>query len=244
MLGRPANADRQPIPEQLARTAKVKALQRGWQETWHAAFDADATLRTSGDDERPDPLPTDLCEDFRLIFNIRHAEPQTRAACFAVFPKGAEMLVRYESYLAGAPSVLYEAEARAMVPRIAEAVAALSPVDRVTWDVRSVRDRKATDGYGDFSIDELLENVRRIPSIDDGVAAGAAEGFLIEPLYASAGNDYILGNWVTSVLFQPELNAVFDLQYQLWRGGWSLWFFQEEEDGPDVVMLSYDTPKI
>lgn len=204
----------------------IKQKFREWQAEWHDVFDKDAILRATGEFERPDPLPNDVQSDYRLIFGLSRAGPETRQSCFALFPNGAEMQRRFESYLTGPATPLTEAAARDLVLEIAQHVVKANPNEEVDWAKIEVVHSNTPGGRELLArtddVSYLFERNLLNPLSETELSAIAAEFFLTEPLYASAGNYYQLRDWITAAMFDASRDKVYELTYRLWRAGWRL----------------------
>ena len=55
----------------------------------------------------------------------------------------------------------------------------------------------------------------------------AAKRFLTEPLYASAGNNYHVRDWVCSAMTGPLEDSLMAELYRLWLGGWEVYLGDE-----------------
>ncbi|ALM85993.1 hypothetical protein [Bordetella sp. N] len=196
-----------------------------WQTEWHGIFDEDSALRDDEEYARPDKLPEDVDTDHRLIFGLVQATPQTWRNCFALFPRGKEMLARFSSFM-NEDIRLSEAQARALLQELGAHIdnAGLNLHEPVDWTDVTLVDRHAPDGSQALSragrIAELFEDDLFTENTLEELPALAARLFLTEPLYAAAGNFYELRDWVTGPLLNPRLDAICRTTYQLWRGGW------------------------
>ncbi len=197
-----------------------------WQAVWHDLFDHDTALQAAGEFERPDPLPEYPNSDYRLVLGFCHALPETRRACFALFPNDAEMHRRFESHLAGRPPAITEIAARELLADVARHMPAANPNAAVGWANIEIVDRDTPEGFARLAqtdgIATLFERNLLKPVPEDELPAVAAKLFLKEPLYASAGNYYELGNWVTASMFDPARDQIHGLIYRLWNGGWQI----------------------
>lgn len=203
-----------------------------WQLAWHDLFDPDPLLIAAGEFGRPDPLPKDTDSDYRLIFGLSRATPQTRAACFALFPSGDKIDSRFDSFLTTRPVQMPEPEARTHLAHLLDLIDRIGPNEEVDLTTVNVVDRDTPDGlaalnYAD-DITVLLEGSLLEPKAPADLPVTAARLFLSEPLYASAGNYYQLRDWVCSAMTGGPIDEVQSLRYQMWDGGWQVMF---NEDG-------------
>ncbi|WP_284776837.1 hypothetical protein [Agrobacterium sp. lyk4-40-TYG-31] len=199
---------------------------RVWQAAWHDAFDQDQLLKVNAEVERRFPLPEDIDVDHRLIYEFCHVLPETRRACFSMFPNGAEMYRRLEDYLASPSTQLTEKEARKLVRDIEHSALEARPNEQVDWSKIIVIDPAACN------TDDALPDVQRIsylfeqnlwePTPDEQLQAVGAQLFLNEPLYAAAGNTFHLRDWVTAAMFDPNLDRVYEVNHRLRCAGWGL----------------------
>lgn len=223
LLGR-TPVDPETLRGQQSDWIKQKFVE--WQAAWHDAFDKDAALRAAGEFERPDPLPGEVQTDYRLIFGIARAQPETRQACFALFPNGAEMLRRFESYLAGPSTSLTEGAARDLVAEIARHIDKADPNEQVDWSKIEIVDTNAPHAQEVLARTEaisiLFERNLLNPVPEKELPAIAAQLFLTEPVYSSAGNCYELRDWVTAAMFDARRDKIYELTYRLWHAGWRL----------------------
>lgn len=194
-----------------------------WQILWHDAFDQDANLRADDDMERPDPLPDDIDTDFRLIFGLRFITAETRRVCFSVFPNGEELCRRYEDFLSKPPVAYSEEEARAMLKTLTQYVEAAGPEEELDWDRVHVVDPGVPEGEGRLASSSWLGMLFFDAKHELEGDEGLVEEFLTEPLYASAGNDYVLPDYLIGALMSNTYDRVFELAYRLWRGGWGVY---------------------
>ncbi|MBN9081779.1 MAG: hypothetical protein BGP04_10440 [Rhizobiales bacterium 62-17] len=213
----------------------IKQKFKDWQVDWHDAFDGDPSLAKF---ERPDPLPDEIQSDHRLIFGLSRAKAETWRRCFALFPNGSEMQRRFETYLTSATPSLSESEARDLVAEIARHIDRANPNEQVNWARINVVDRNAPDARQALAradrVSILFDRNLLQPVPAKELPAVAAQLFLTEPLYASAGNYYELRDWVTAAMFDADRDKVYELVYRLWRAGWQPLV---AEDG---VVLAHD----
>lgn len=202
----------------------IRGKFKAWQIEWHRLFDEDKTL--IGTEYAPDgsKIPKDIYSDFRLICGISHVSPDTRKACFNLFPKGAEMAERCERFLSGKSNPISAEGAREITVQIAEIIDAAIPDEIVDWSNIVINERfgEENDLGGADRISYLFEGEPPGAPDDDAVLALAAGLFLTEPLYMSAGNWYEPGDWITGALLSPARDKVYELTYKLWDGGWYL----------------------
>ncbi len=202
-----------------------------WQSTWHDYFQADPTL---AEYVRPKHLPKDIDCDYDLIFNFSQTVPATREKCFSLFPNGAEMHRRFESYLSEPAPDLNATEARQLVEQLSELIKAAGPTEEANLEISTIFEAQ----------DPLPEEIHKTDSISilfetsffdlvpiENMSAIAAHLFLTEPLYASAGNYYELRDWVTAAMFDPKQDKVYSLVYRLWQSQW------QPALGTDGIML-------
>lgn len=207
-----------------AQDAWIEARMHDWQGQWHDLFDEDGDLAAAGEFERPAPLPDDVFCDDRLIFGLSRATPDTRQKCFALFPSGAEMYRRFDTYLTSNPIVLSEAEARVRLRGIVdmfEKHGASQPLDLSNIRVINRETEAGLDELRNTDDIAILLEERLPPSAaPEKLEQVAAELFLTEPLHAAAGNFYQLRNWVTSAMKGGLTDALHTELYALWSGGW------------------------
>lgn len=225
---KPVNMPKPTVNEQL----------RIWQIQWHDLFDEDQTLIEAGEFERPAPIPERHDLDFRLIFGLLRAEPATREACFALFPKGAEMAARFERWRDTPPAPLSEAEARDGIETLSRIIPPLGPHKDVNFGQITVIDRDTPEGMEALcrtdNLTYVLENTSVDPYNSKDTEARAALIFLAEPLYAACGNYNHLRDWVTAAMYEPGWDAVQDVLFHLWAGGW-----QVALDESDAIVLAH-----
>lgn len=204
----------------------IKQKQREWQGDWHEVFDRDPLLCAINEFQRPNPLPENIQCDYRLIFGLSRATRESRQSCFALFPEGAEMQQRFEIFLTEDATPLAEAAARDLVLQIAQHAINANPHEDVDWDKIDFVDSNNTDVQELLSrtddISYLFERNLLKPVVETELPSVAAELFLTEPLYASAGNYYQLGNWITAAMFDMNLDKIYEMTYRLWRSAWQL----------------------
>lgn len=204
----------------------IKQKMRAWQSDWHEVFDQDPVLCATEEFERPDPLPENIQSDYRLIFGLSKATRKSRQSCFALFPEGAEMQRRFETFLAGNPTTLTQAEVRALASEIAQHAIKSNPDGDVDWDTIDFLDHNTKGAQELLSrtddISYLFERNLLNPVAETELPSVAAELFLTEPLYASAGNNYQLRDWITAAMFDTNLDKIYEMTYRLWRAGWRL----------------------
>lgn len=202
----------------------IKARYKEWQLAWHDIFDQDRKLDEEGEFERPDPIPDDIDHDNRLIFGLSRAERETCKRCFAMFANGEEMHRRFDAFMNGTPRVMPELEARQLVAELGRHVEPAKPDKDVDWSQITIVDRHAADARqirsGYTRVEDLFSENLLEPALGEELPAVAAQFFLTEPLYATAGNFYELYDWVTAVGFDPRRDKVYELAYRLWNGGW------------------------
>jgi hypothetical protein len=205
---------------------------KDWQRAWHDAFDTDATLQAAGEFERPDPLPDDVQDDYRLVFGLSHAEQKTRQHCFAMFPNGAEMHRRFDQFLAAQPTRMSEQDARWLAAQLLQVLLTIRPDQSETWKHIAVVESKPMDDRHPLAnydpIHTVFESNLLEPYSEQDLPAIAAAHFLAEPLYASGGNFFELREWVTSAMRSKSRDEISTIVYRLWRGGW---FAGQADDG-------------
>lgn len=183
------------------------------QRFWHDRFDEDETL--GGPAERPDPIPSHIDEDYRLLCGFAAAKTETRLACYSIFPHGVEMHRRFEEYLSAprpednledgrqrayllgpAPQEMSEAHARELIAEIAKLLQGKISTD-VDWAKIQRINYSSPDADEVLSeaddIPDLLERSPLDPSRFTHPPSHVASLFLTEPHYMSAGNCYQLG---------------------------------------------------
>lgn len=218
-----------------AQSDWIKAKFEEWQTQWHDIFDTDQQLIDLGEFERPDPLPTDIDGDYRLIFGLSQATVETRFRCFSLFPEGEEMHRRFDAFLTTRSVPLSEVDARKRVEEVIASIKKIGPNEEVDFSNIKVVDRDTDEGFSAIretdSITVLLERSLLKPHRANELSSAAARLFLTEPLYASAGNYYHVCDWVTSAMFGGQVDELQTQLCQLWQGGWLVLL-----DGHGVVL--------
>jgi hypothetical protein len=218
-----------------------KHIGDGWADTWYDLYDADPNLAAELEHSPKERERPPRCEDWHLIFGLAQATPETQKKCFAVFPSGAEMYARFHAFRTEKAEAISEAEARQSLPQIAALMDQIGANAQVDYSQVTVIDRDTEDGYQALCktdhITVLLEETNGEPLEGDALLRGVAFSFLTEPLYAAAGNDYVLRDHVTSAMFGGPLDELHTLLYRLWRGGWDVFI-----DGEDAIVLAH-SPK-
>lgn len=199
----------------------TKDRMRKWQAAWHDLYDADPALAATGEFARPEPLPDDPMCDIRLCHGFARATVETRAACFALFPSGAEMHRRFELFRARPRVPLSEVQARDLVQELARASDRADPSEPLDWPaITVVADREEAEAmvYASDSVRDIYDSAPHLTP--QAVLESATSIFLSEPLYVAAGNVYEPGDWITAALLGPERDRVFALLDDLAAGGW------------------------
>jgi len=214
----------------------IKRKLKDWQIEWHRLFDEDETLEGTEYAPGESRMAKDIDSDFRLIFGISAVAPETRQACFRLFPMGAEMCRRFEGFLNGKSETITEEAARNIAIQICEHVKEAKPMELYNWSNIQVIDRESPGA------DEILSKTDRVTRIfdrsglkpvpDEELMSLAADIFLTEPFYMCAGNCYEPGDWIKGVLKTKAQDYIFERVYAIWQGGW---FFAVGEEG---VVLS------
>jgi len=214
----------------------IKSKFKDWQIEWHKLFDQDETLAGTEYETGAFPMAKDIDRDFRLIFGISAVAPETRQACFRLFPMGAEMCRRFEDFLSRKSEPITEEAARDIAKQISENVEKAKPTESVKWANIQVLNREAPGADEIFSktgrVSYVFDRNGLEPIPDGELMSLAARLFLTEPFYMCAGNYYEPGDWIKGVLLNKGQDFIFERVYALWRGGW---FFAI---GEDVVVLS------
>lgn len=227
-------------PETLGRQEQNEWINaRMWQIQlrWHDLFDADPGEYAS-QTPRPDPLPTHVDDDHRLMFGLRGIAPDTRRACYAMLPEGAEMCRRFDLFVTSPRIDLPQPDVRALTTQLAELVASVGPDARVRWD--QVRFASASDAGIEHTmrttggVTELLD-LRRPSHRGGDPASRAAYYFLADAHYHAAGNRYELHDWVCGAMLGRDLDQMFEILYRLWRSDWQVFC---SEDGLLLVDLA------
>lgn len=206
-----------------SQNARIREMHRDWQLAWHDLFDADPVLADREEFVRPSSPPNHICEDWRLVFGLSRAAPPTRADCLHLMPHGAEMAWRLEQYLTTPTAPMTLDEAKSRIGRVKEAVQQVVLVAPLVWEdphvigVDAPFELTACSGIEDLFAGNLLA-----PLAADDVPLLAAQLFLKEPLYATAGNYYELCDWVTGPLMPAERAAACAALYQMWAAGWQV----------------------
>ncbi|KNY31162.1 hypothetical protein [Agrobacterium sp. SUL3] len=212
--------------QRIRQNAWIKQKLHEWQGEWHKVFDRDPVLCAIDEFERPDQLPENIQSDYRLIFVLSRAIRESRRSCFALFPEGAEMQRRFEIFLTEDVTPLKEAAAHDLALQIAQHAINANPDVDVDWDKIDFIDSNNIDAQELLSrtddISYLFERNLLKPVAETELPSVAAELFLTEPLYASAGNDYQLRDWITAAMFDMNLDKIYEMTYRLWRSGWRL----------------------
>ncbi|WP_317057066.1 hypothetical protein [Roseovarius rhodophyticola] len=236
-------SEREALERELKRTKEnkeIKELIKNWQQKWHDLFDQDSKLLESGEFVRDNPIPDDIRTDFRLIFGISHASLGTQRACFDLFPEGKEMFRRFNDYFHGTYEVLDETEARKLLGDLAAAITVLKPTEILDWADVAVMTWEKLDESGllqeTYPLSEVIETATlQCAVIDEDrlrLKKWAANTFLSEPLYMSAGNVYELRDWVTGAMFDPAEDNVNRIVFKLHCSNWSI-----RQDGQKVYLV-------
>ena len=207
-----------------------------WRGKWHDYFDADPKLMAAGEFDRPDPLPDDIMSDYRLTCGISQATAATRKKCFALFPAGAEMHLRFDSYLTSAPVQMTQDEAQAGLSQIQALIEKSADGQSALFAAVRIVDRDTPEGLAALrslaGIGELVEEAGLDVYSAEDPAIRSAAGFLSEPMYMSCGNWFQLGDWVCAAMVGGDTDALGSTLYKMWDGGWQVMF---DDDGMVLV---------
>ncbi len=213
-----------PLPtERAEQRAWVKARHREWQLAWHDIFDRDEKLIAEGS-TRDDPLPDEINRDYRLICEFSRSLPETRRACLALLPLGAELHRRTEAFLSSRPAPMPEAEARAAIPGLAALFEQVGTNEPCEFSISAVADSTTPEGEEILrrsdDITMLLEGSVLAPIPPETLPTEAARDFLDEPLYMAGGNTYAPRDWITAALLTEDESRLYAELFRLWQGGW------------------------
>lgn len=209
----------------------IKSKLKEWQVQWHDYFDLDRTLMADSEFERPLPMPDEIQTDFRLIFGLSKALPQTREKCFDLFPEGKEMFRRFESYLSTPYVPLSESDARSGLAKVSELIREIGPNEPVNFSNVRIVDRDSEEGLSEIQYADDVTVLLEGSLLDcwpvEELPKKSARFFLTEPLYAAAGNFYHVVEWVTAGM-EKGLNDELQTElYHLWHGGWQVLLGEE-----------------
>lgn len=202
-----------------------------WQVQWHNYFDADHDLIATGEFDRPEQLPANIDCDFRLIFGLSRANCETREKCFALFPEGKEMHQRFENFLQSKPVTISEPDVHARLLRIVDLIEKTDLKNDAKFSGVKIVNRDTGEGLEELEraekISILLEySASPIHTVDE-LYRVAAHLFLTEPLYAAAGNQYHVRDWITAAMKGGAMDELHIELYQLWSGGWQISLSEE-----------------
>ncbi|PID36550.1 MAG: hypothetical protein CR993_04140 [Rhodobacterales bacterium] len=204
----------------------INAKLREWQLAWHALFDQDPGQPTADNAAKTEPIPDDLDRDYRLIFGFCEVTAETRAACFALLPKGDQLAERFEQFYETRNKDIPPEAAIALAEEMRKAFKDCWANYRGNWDHIAVVDEDDEAAHKALGLEcglrEAFEKPLFQPDPDDKLAEIAAELFLREPLYTAAWNTYYAGDWITGIYHPPAHDKCLEINYKLWLGGWDL----------------------
>lgn len=225
LFGRKSQAPQPAEAERVraSQNARIRDLHRDWQLAWHDLFDADPVLADSEEFARPVSPPNNISEDWRLVFGLSRAAAPTRADCLRLMPQGAEMARRLEHYLTTPTPALTLDSAKGRIGHLKEVIRQVDLVEPLIWEDPQVIGVDAPfDLMACSGIEGLFAGNLLAPLAEDDVPLQAAQLFLKEPLYATAGNYYELCDWVTGPLMPAERAAACAALYRMWAAGWQV----------------------
>lgn len=204
----------------------IKAQMREWQLAWHKLFDQDLGQATADNAAKDDEIPNELDRDNRLIHGFCEVSVATRAACFALLPRGAEVAERFEQFYNSRNSAISQEDAVALVETMRGHIKECTVNYESNWahiEVLEHDDKAGQDALGlEYSVYDIFERLGFDPYPEDTLTEMAASFFLTEPLYAAAGNWYEPGQWIDAVYREPAQDACLRLVYELWLGKWNV----------------------
>ena len=202
---------------------QISAQMGEWQLAWHELFDKDPGQATADNAAKGECIPDELDFDYRIIHGFCEVTSDTRAACFALLPRGADLSERFEQFFVSRNASISEAAAKALALKLCGLLQKLPINFQSDWSNLVIANRgdDALEALVlDYTVYDLFQGSMIKPHDKDKLSEIAADLFLTEPLFAAAGNWYQPGQWITSVYLEPEKDACLAIIYELWLGDW------------------------
>lgn len=208
----------------MTRSRTENGTPKDWQCHWHDILDTVPELSDEG--PRPDPLPLNIRDDSRLLFQMWMASKEARARAFAPIPNTPLVLSRIEGHIAK-PHVYLEPQAATDLLR--EGLVRLSSydIDRPdpTAEIKVLNENTVSlnDAFraADTPAYGLQDEMADMILASFGQQRFDVYNFLREPLYYLR-NSMTLTDWALWPLCDADLgNDPLEPFYLLECGGWS-----------------------